>query len=506
MRPNLDSYGELEKRFKRLYALRGAERMLDWDGAALMPEGGAEARSEQLATLGVLGHELLTESRTADLLDAAEAELEPGGGGADAWRRANLREMRREWRHATALDGDFVEALSKACRRCEMIWREARPKSDFRLVLPALREVLELTREAAGRKAEVLALTPYDALLDLYEPGLKSARVEAVFAEVERFLPDLLGEVLERQAAAPQAIPPQGPFPVERQEALARRLMQQVGFDFRHGRLDTSLHPFCGGVPDDVRITTRYDEADFLSSLCGVLHETGHALYERGLPGPWRLQPVGKARGMMLHESQSLLIEMRACRSREFVSYLAPLAREAFGGEGPAWEAGNLLRVVNRVQPDFIRVDADEVSYPAHVLLRTRLERALLSGDLEPAELPGAWNDGMKELLGIVPPDDRRGCLQDIHWYDGAFGYFPTYTLGAMTAAQLFAAATAAEPRIPEGLAQGDFTLLLAWLREKVHSLGSSLDGEEIIAAATGKRLDPAVFEGHLRARYLGAA
>ena len=502
MTGNIDSYGELERRFKRLYALRGAERMLDWDGAALMPAGGAEARSEQLATLGVLGHELLTESRTAELLAAAEAELD----GDDAWRRANLKEMRREWRHATALDSAFVEALSKACRRCEMIWREARPKSDYALVLPALREVLDLTREAAARKAEALGVAPYDALLDLYEPGLESARVEAVFAEVERFLPELLGAVLERQASGPETVAPQGPFPVERQEALARRLMQQVGFDFRHGRLDTSLHPFCGGVPDDVRITTRYDEMDFLSSLCGVLHETGHALYERGLPVDWRLQPVGKARGMMLHESQSLLIEMQACRSREFVSYLAPLAHEAFGGEGAAWEVDNLLRVVNRVRPDFIRVDADEVTYPAHILLRTRLERALLSGDLDPAELPGAWNDGMQELLGITPPEDRLGCLQDIHWYDGAFGYFPTYTLGAMAAAQLFAAARAAAPEIPERLAEGDFALLLAWLRDRVHGLGSSLGGEEIIAAASGAPLDPAVYEGHLRARYLEEA
>ncbi|MEX0922064.1 MAG: carboxypeptidase M32 [Rhodovibrionaceae bacterium] len=502
MSGGIENYRELEQRFRRLNALREAEGLLHWDGATLMPEGGAEARSEQLAALGVLGHELLTHGRTGELLDAAEAEL----NGGDPWRAANLREMRREWRHATALDSAFVEALSKACNRCEMIWREARPKSDFALVLPALREVLALTREAAARKAEVFGCSPYDALLDLYEPGLQAARIDAVFAQVESFLPGLLEEVLECQAAAPAARMPEGPFPVARQEALARQVMAQVGFDFRHGRLDTSLHPFCGGVPEDVRITTRYDDADFLTSLSGVLHETGHALYERGLPADWRLQPVGKARGMMLHESQSLLIEMQACRSPEFIGYLAPLARAAFEGEGAVWEAENLLRLVNRVRPDFIRVDADEVTYPAHVILRTRLEQALLSGDLDPAELPGAWNEAMQRLLGITPPDDRRGCLQDIHWYDGAFGYFPTYSLGAMTAAQLFAAARAARPEIPAALARGDFAPLLAWLREKVHGLGSSLSGEEIVAAATGAPLDPRVFEAHLRRRYLGAA
>ena len=499
MTEQIDSYLQLEQRFRRLYALRGAERVLDWDGATLMPQGGAEARSEQLAALGVLGHELLTDSLTGDLLDAAEAEL----NGGEAWRRANLREMRREWRHATALDADFVEALGKACRRCEMIWPEARPKSDFALVRPALEEVLRLTRDAAARKAEVLGCSPYDALLDLYEPGLTGERVSAIFAGVEEFLPGLLGEVPERQAATSGPVQPEGPFPVAAQTALARTAMQQVGFDFRRGRLDTSLHPFCGGVPDDVRITTRYDEGDFLSALFGVLHETGHALYERGLPADWRLQPVGMARGMMLHESQSLLIEMQACRSPEFVSHLAPVAREAFGGKGPAWDAENLRRVVARVEPDFIRVDADEVTYPAHVLLRTGLEQALLSGDLPLADLPGAWNEGMEKLLGIVPPEDRLGCLQDIHWFDGAFGYFPTYTLGAMAAAQLFAAACGAVPEIPDRLARGDFAPLLGWLGDNVHGLGSSLGGEEIIERATGKPLDPAVFEAHLRRRYL---
>jgi carboxypeptidase Taq len=280
--------------------------------------------------------------------------------------------------------------------------------------------------------------------------------------------------------------------------------MQAVGFDFNHGRLDTSLHPFCGGVPDDVRITTRYDEDDFMTALMGVLHETGHALYERGLPSDWRLQPVGEARGMALHESQSLLIEMQACRGAEFIGFMAPLAREAFGGEGPAWEVDNLVRVYNRVEPGFIRVDADEVTYPAHVILRYRLEKRLIAGEMELDDLPAAWNAGMEELLGVVPPDDRLGCLQDIHWYDGAWGYFPTYTLGAIAAAQLFAAAKDAVPDISGAIAKGDFTPLMGWLGENVHALGSSRSGDELLERATGRPLDPAVFKAHLSARYLG--
>jgi carboxypeptidase Taq len=281
--------------------------------------------------------------------------------------------------------------------------------------------------------------------------------------------------------------------------------MKRLGFDFEHGRLDISLHPFCGGTPDDVRITTRYDETNFTRALMGVLHETGHALYERGLPAAWRRQPVGDARGMSVHESQSLLMEMQACRSREFLEFAAPLLRAAFGGKGKAWEADNLYRVYTQVERGFIRVDADEVTYPAHVILRYRLEKAMVAGDLEIEDLPGEWNRGMRELVGVTPPSDREGCLQDIHWYDGAWGYFPTYTLGAMTAAQLFAAAKRAVPGIPDAIARGDFAPLLGWLRANVHGKASSLSTDALLRAATGSSLDARVYEDHLRRRYLGA-
>jgi carboxypeptidase Taq len=280
-------------------------------------------------------------------------------------------------------------------------------------------------------------------------------------------------------------------------------VMRVLGFEFEHGRLDVSLHPFCGGVPDDVRITTRYNEDDFTQAMMAVIHETGHALYERGLPPDWRHQPVGQARGMSVHESQSLLMEMQASRSRPFISFVAPLARETFGGDGWAWEEDNLYRLYTRVKPDFIRVDADEVTYPAHVILRYRLERALIAGDMTVDDLPAAWNAGLKQLLGIVPPSDREGCLQDIHWYDGAWAYFPTYTLGAMTAAQLFDAACRARPEIPNAIGQGDFTPLLAWLRTHVHGHGSRLSSGELLTRATGRPLDPAVFKRHLETRYL---
>ena len=493
----MKAYQQLEDRFRRLAALGEAEGVLHWDSSTLMPKGGASARGEQLAALAVTRHELLTSDGVADLLGAAEAEAQ----GLNDWQAANLGHMRRRWRHATALPADLVEALTKACSACEMVWREARPAADFAAARPALEEVLGLVRQAARAKAEALGVSPYEALLDEYEPGGSVARIEAVFDELAAFLPGFLDQVLARQTTAPEALG--GPFPAAQQEALGRRLMQAVGFDFDHGRLDVSLHPFCGGVPEDVRITTRYDEADFLSGLMAVLHETGHAMYERGLPPAWRLQPVGEAGGMALHESQSLLIEMQAARSPEFIAFMAPLAREVFGGNGGAWEVENLLRHYHRVERGFIRVDADEVTYPLHVILRFRLERALISGDLAPGDLPGAWNDGMAELLGVRPPDDGQGCLQDIHWYDGAWGYFPTYTLGALAAAQFFDAARRDLPEIPEALGRGDFVPLMSWLRDKVHGAAARLTTDQLLEEVTGRPLDPAVFKAHLKARYL---
>ena len=463
-----------------------------------MPEGGASARAEQLATLRLLCHELVTDEALPDLLAGADAQND-----LDAWQRANLHEMRRAWQHAAAVPAALVEAHSRACSACEMAWRAARPANDFAAILPSFREVLALVREVAAAKAERLGKTPYDALLDQYEPDGSAAAIDALFEPLAARLPALIDEALLAQARRPKPVAPAGPFPVAAQRAAGVTLMERLGFDFAHGRLDISLHPFCGGTPDDVRITTRYDEADFRGALMGVLHETGHALYERGLPEAWRRQPVGKARGMSLHESQSLLIEMQVCRSRGFLDFAAPILARAFGRDGPEWSADNLYRLNTQVERSLVRVDADEVTYPGHVILRYRLERALLSGDLPLEDLPRAWHEAMRALIGVAPPDDRLGCLQDIHWYDGAFGYFPTYTLGAMTAAQLFDAAKRADPAIEPGIAGGDFAPLLAWLRANVHGTASRYSTAETILRATGKPLDPAIFERHLRRRYV---
>ena len=495
----MTAYAKLESRFRRLGVLEEAIAVLHWDAAAMMPSGGAEARAEQLATLRLIAHEQLTAPGSGDLLAEAEADAASLG----PWQRANIREMRRRWRHATAVPGDLVEALSRACSRSEAVWRDARPADDFAAALPGLEEVLSLTRDMAAAKAQALDTTAYEALLDQYEPGCSPAVIDRLFGEIERFLPTLLDDVLARQAARPLPPAPQGPFPLAAQRSAALALIERIGFDFAHGRLDESAHPFCGGTADDVRLTTRYDEADFSRALMGVLHETGHGLYERGLPVEWRRQPVGEARGMAMHESQSLFLEMQVCRSRAFAAFAAPILRRIFGGDGEAWQPEAAYRRQIRVEPGAIRVDADEVTYPTHVILRYRLERAMLGGDLLPRDLPGAWSDGLKQTIGVVPTSDREGCLQDIHWYDGAWAYFPTYTLGALIAAQLFAAAREAIPGLLATIQQGEFAPLLDWLRANIHSKGSLLSTADLVKAATGAPLGTAAFQRHLRERYL---
>ncbi len=489
------AYERLKTRHARIATLGEASAMLGWDASAMMPPGGGAARGDQMALLAGMMHEMAIAPEVAEDLAAAEA------GGE--WDQANLALMRHAHIRATALPTALVEAVSLANSRCEKIWREARRASDFAMVRPALEEVVRLQRETAQALSAALGLSPYDSLMDGFQRGVTAAEVEPIFATYEVFLASALPRALEIQARRGPAIPLQGPFPVAAQKAMAQAMSARMGLEYSHARLDESTHPFCGGTPSDVRITTRYNAGDVAQALLGVLHETGHALYERGLPEGFRRQPVGEAAGMAAHESQSLIIEMQACRGDDFLGFLGRELHAAYGGDAAAYAGENLQKLWRHVEPGFIRVDADEITYPAHVILRFRLERALIAGELAVADLPGAWGEGLHRLLGITPPDDARGCLQDIHWHDGAFGYFPSYTLGAMAAAQLMGAARAATPGLDAALGQGDAAPLLGWLRTHVHAQGSRLGFQDLLRAATGKPLDPSDFTAHLTRRYL---
>jgi carboxypeptidase Taq len=499
------SYRALEVRHRRLSHLGHVEAIVGWDEAAMMPAGGGESRAEALATLRVLVHEMATDPALGDLFEAAEREA--SAGTLSAWQLANLREMKRSWLREVCIPAELVEASSRAESRCEQAWRGLRPKSDWATFAPLLGEVIARKREVAAALSAKLGLGLYDALLDGFEPGGRAAAIAPVFERLGRLLPGVIQEIIEVQSRAPVLVP-EGPFPVERQRWLGVELMKRVGFDFQHGRLDVSHHPFCGGVPRDVRITTRYDDADFTKSLMGVLHETGHAKYEQNLPADWLDQPVGRARSMALHESQSLLQEMQVSRSRPFLELATPIVREAFPDavlrQPDAFTTENLYRLYTRVKPGYIRVDADEATYPCHVILRFDLEKRLVENSMQVADLPEAWDAGMQALLGLRTGDNHRdGCMQDVHWPAGLFGYFPTYTLGALAAAQIFAAAQAALPALPGQIAAGDFTGLNTWLRERLWSRGCLLETPALVTEATGSPLGAEAFERHLRARYL---
>jgi carboxypeptidase Taq len=494
----MTAYERLETHFKKIYRLSSAQAILGWDASTMMPDGSNEVRAEQLATLEGMAHEMLVDPHMKDWFAEAGRKKLP-----DAWQQRNLELMRRDWLHATAVDQALVEALSKARNLCEHAWRKLRQENNFRDYLPMQQKVLDLVREVAAQKASAFGCSRYDALLDAYDPGRTSAEIDAVFSKLKGFLPGFLTQALEKEKKKPAFRPLPGPFPVETQKNLALTFMKALGFDFSRGRVDISPHPFCGGVYDDVRITTRYNVNDFTQALMGILHETGHALYEFGLPKAWYDLPVGHALGMTIHESQSLLIEMQVCRSMEFIGYAAPLIRQAFSGKGDGWNPENLYRAYVQVKPGLIRVDADEVTYPAHIILRYELERRLVEGEMEFKDVPGEWKKGMKQLLGLDVPNDKDGCMQDVHWPGGDFGYFPCYTLGAMHAAQFFDAAKQQNPGIVPGIGRGNFAPLVQWLKENIHSQGSRLTSGELLKKVTGKPLDVTVYQEHLKRRYL---
>jgi carboxypeptidase Taq len=488
------AYDALRQAFARLHRLDHLQQIVAWDRAAMMPRNGADARAAALAEMGLLLHRLRTDPALGELLSRADDEP------LDAVGRAGVREMRRVWRRSNALPAALVEAKSLAASRCQHDWELQRPANDWPGFLENFRPVLRLAREEAQRLADDAGLAPYDALLDLYESGMRAAELDRLFGDLQSWLPPLVQRVRARQAPAPA---PEGPFPVPHQRTLGLEVMALLGFDFQAGRLDESAHPFSGGVPEDTRLTTRYREDDVLDSLMATIHETGHGRYEQNLPRDWIDQPLGRARSMAIHESQSLAFEMQLARSRGFAALLSPRLKAAFGTQ-PAFEPEALHRLLTRVEPGRIRVDADELTYPLHILLRSALERRLIAGEVEAEDIPALWDDGMARLLGIDTRGDyRNGCLQDVHWSEGLFGYFPCYTLGAMYAAQWFAAIRARVPDLDARVTAGRLDDVFDWLREQVWSQGSRWTADELARRATGHALDPAHYRQHLEARYL---
>ena len=494
-------YKQLEQEWQRLHAFSGALSLLRWDAAVMMPRGSADVRGEQLAAIETEQHALLTSPKVSRLLERAQA----GSAELDDWQVANLREMLRQRDHAIATPVSLISRLARATSVAEVRWAEAREKQDFSIFAPHLEEVLQLVRDKAALLGQARNLGPYDALMDGYTPGIRSAEIDTVFKALARRLPSLIREAIERQASV-QALPITGKFSSGKQRALITEVMKAFGFPFDRGRLDESDHPFTEGVAGDIRVTTKLDPADPFKGLLAALHETGHALYDMGVPREWRGQPVGKERGIALEESQSLLIEMIICRSRPFLSYLRPLLEKHFAVSGAEWEPGNLYRLLTQVRRSAIRVDADELTYIMHILLRYGIEKDLMDGKLAVRDLPEAWNHGMRDRLELTPANAAEGCLQDVHWAHGAFGYFPSYAIGAVIAGQLYESMRAATPDLDARIERGDLSVVRNWLAGKVHAEGARLPPRELVQHATGKPLTAAASLRYLEARYLEEA
>jgi carboxypeptidase Taq len=482
--------------FRRLDRLAHLNSIVRWDQAANMPPQGNEARSQALAELDSLQHEWGTRPILGEWLASAATQA------LDETDRASLREMQRAWHANTAVPPQLVRDISLATSRCEHAWRSQRPANDWEGYRANLREVVRLAREQAHCLAAGRGLSPYEALMDRYEPGVRCADIDRLFGDLKGWLPALIREVPLRQQARP-LIEPQGPFPKAAQRALGAEVMQLLGFDFTAGRLDESTHPFCGGVPQDVRLTSRYDEGDFLAALMATIHETGHGRYEQNLPREWLGLPISHARSMGVHESQSLTFEMQLARHPGFSRCLQPLLVRHLGNQ-PAFEPANLARLLTRSRRGLIRVYADEVSYPAHVILRYGIERPLIDGDIEVDDIPALWDAGMQELLGLDTRGNYKdGCLQDIHWGAGLFGYFPTYALGAMYAAQWFATLRRESPDLDDRIAAGDFSVVFDWLKARIWSQASRWETPELVRRTSGEPLNAAYYRKHLESRYL---
>jgi len=491
------SFQKLDELGHKLEALEHALAILGADEATHMAVGGGEKRAEAMAALAGMLHRQATAPEIADWIAAAEQEE------LSHDQRLAVAEFRRNHLNLTCLPAEFVERMTRERLRTEQLWRDLRAKNDWASFEPALETIVTLVREEAAMRSDVLKLDPYDALMEQYDPGNRAAGITPVFTELKAFLRDFVPQALnaqERRNAVRPVKPLSGVYPVDKQRELGLAMMAAVGFNLTHGSLSVSHHPFCGGVPTDVRITTRYKTGDFLSALMGVLHETGHALYEQNLPSEWAHWPLGKARGMAVHESQSLFVEKQLGRNPNFWRWALPVVEKHLGED---WSIDDILPHVHHIERGFIRVDADEVTYPLHVILRYELEQDLVGGRLEVADLPEAWDAKMRDCLGLSTIDNPAdGPMQDVHWAGGAFGYFPSYTLGAMMAAQQWAAFEHQHPDANNQLARGDFEPVNQWRRDNIWCQGSRHSTPALMEKATGEALNARFFIDHLRQRY----
>jgi len=495
------SYEELVRISRETTLLASCHQLLQWDAEICMPRAGVQHRGEQMALIAGLAHDRATDPRLGDLLGTVEgSSLVADPESVEA---VNVRERRRDYDRETKLPRRLVEELARVSAMSSQAWSEARDHDDFASFAPWLEKTFELAREKADAYGYTSAR--YDALLDEYEPGMTTAQLTDLFTGLRAQLVPLV-DSLRDSSSESKSEASAGEFPLDRQRKFSEGVAVKLGFDIEGGRFDLGPHPFCTFLgPGDVRIALRYHTDNFSSGFLAVLHEMGHALYEQGLDPAHYGTPMGEAVSLGIHESQSRMWENLVGRSEGFWRHFYPQLQSAFREPLMNVSVDAFRREMNVVRPGLIRVEADEVTYNLHVIIRFELERALLDGDLRAADLPGAWAELYRKYLGLTPANDRLGSLQDIHWSEGLIGYFPTYTLGNVYAAQLFATADREIGPLEEKFAAGEFSPLREWLREKIHCHGKRYRATQLIERTTGKSLDPSALIANLSHRYAPA-
>jgi carboxypeptidase Taq len=493
------NYFKLEKQIAQATHLKNIISLAQWDTATMLAKGSATSRQKEIATLASVVHKMIADKEVGELIDAALHEA----GLLDEWQRANLSAIKKAHDEAHCISSEMQQEYSIAAGTCELVWRTARKNNDFKQLTPHLDRVFNVVRDIASIKANHFNKTPYDILLDTHSPELTSHSIREVYAVLQAELPGLIQDIVAKQASE-NVIPLTQKIEETTQKAIGLRIVEKMGFSLDHGRLDTSAHPFCSGSNDDVRLTTRYTQDNFLPGLTGTIHEVGHGLYQQNLPKHYRDQPVGGPKGMSFHESQSIIMERQVCASIAFTDFLAALLKDEFGLRGKEYSAENLYKLLTRVTPSLIRVDADEVTYPLHVIFRFEIEEALIEGSIKAKDLPALWNEKMQAYLGITPTTDAMGCMQDIHWPSGHLGYFPAYTNGAIIASMLMQAAQTKYPMMESELRNGNLDMLNNFLTRNLRKFGAMKSSSDLLAGATGyTKIEPTIFLGYLKKKYL---
>ena len=499
MDSNIHYYNKLEKIFEDIAHLNSIADLSQWYYTTFMPPASAHSRQLDNAVLDKTINNLKTSPEVKELIDKSLDELE----NLNAWQKANLNLIKKEFDEIKLIPENLNQEYIESTAKCEFLWRTARQNNDFKVLSPHLDKVFSLSREIASIKSEHYGISSYNYLIDKFDPDRKIEDVRPIFDKTKDFLANFIPKVIDIQSSQ-TILPIKEKIDINTQKAIEYKIMEKMGFDISRGRLDESAHPFSCGNKDDVRLTTKYFEDNFLISTFSVIHEAGHGLYSQNLPEKYKYQPVGEYKGYTFHESQSLIMEKQIGTSMSFLECYSKILRDDFGFKGQEYTAENLFKILNKVNPSFIRIDSDEVTYPLHIILRTEIEEKIINNEISAVDLPEIWNQKMEDYLGISPKTISEGCLQDIHWPSGLIGYFPSYYLGSVIASMLLNRITKTYNNIESDISNGNFTKVNQYLNDNLRRMGCSLSSKDLLKQSTGKEeLDLDAHFNYLKGKYL---